>query len=187
MKKSRAAVPFAEQTSFGEELERRVAQRTAELTETNERLVKELAKYKQAEGNLREGELFNLIVDSIPAPVAVTSPTGEVEALNKPTLEYFGRTFEELKGWKSSDVVHPDDLERTVTAQMEAHKTGHAYNVESRHRRADGVYRWFNVVGLPLRDAQGQILHWFHLQIDIDDRKQAEALLAGEKRLLEMV
>jgi len=77
MKKSRAAVPFAEQTSFGEELERRVAQRTAELTETNEQLRKELAKYKQAEGNLREGELFNLIVDSIPAPVAVTSPTGD--------------------------------------------------------------------------------------------------------------
>ena len=145
-------------------------------------------RLKRAEEALRARELnFQLIVNSIPVPVAVTSPSGEVEALNKPTLEYFGRTFEELKGWKSSDVVHPDDLERTITAQMEAHKTGSAYNVESRHRRADGVYRWFNVVGLPLRDAQGQILHWFHLQIDIDDRKQAEALLAGEKRLLEMV
>lgn len=54
MKKSQAAVPFAEQTSFGEELERRVAQRTAELTETNEQLRKELAKYTQAEGNLRD-------------------------------------------------------------------------------------------------------------------------------------
>src|SRR6185369_15272012 len=184
MKKSRAAVPFAEQTSFGEELERRVAQRTAELTETNERLVKELAKYNQAEGNLREGERFNLIVDSIPAPVAVTSPTGEVEALNKPTLEYFGRTFEELKGWKSSDVVHPDDLERTVAAQIEAHQTGQPYNVESRHRRADGVYRWFNVLGLPLRDAQGNVIHWFHLQIDIDDRKRAEeALQLAERNL----
>jgi len=74
-----------------------------------------------------------------------------------------------------------------VAAQMAAHQKGTAYNVESRHRRADGVYRWFNVLGLPLRDAQGRILHWFHLQIDIDDRKRAEALLAGEKRLLEMV
>jgi len=128
-----------------------------------------------------------LIVNSIPVPVAVTSPAGEVEALNQATLEYFGRTFEELKAWKSSDAVHPDDLQRTVTAQIEAHQTGSAYNVESRHRRADGVYRWFNVLGLPLRDAQGRIIHWFHLQIDIDDRKRAEAQLAGEKRLLEMV
>src|SRR6185503_11676162 len=80
-----------------------------------------------------------------------------------------------------SDVVHPDDLQRTVSAQREAHKTGSAYNVESRHRRADGTYRWFNVLGLPLRDAQGRILHWFHLQIDIDDRKRAEAALQSSE------
>jgi len=110
MKRSAAASP-AEQESFAEELDRRVAQRTAELTAANEQLRKELDEHKRAEEALRESELnFNLIVDSIPLPVAVTSPTGEVEALNQPTLEYFGRTFEELKGWKSSDVVHPDDL-----------------------------------------------------------------------------
>jgi PAS domain S-box-containing protein len=187
MKKSAAAAP-AQQKGFAEDIDRRVAQRTAELSTANEQLKKELAGRKRAEEALREGELnFNLIVDSIPAPVAVTSPSGEVEALNQLTLEYFGKSFEELKGWKSSDVVHPDDLQRTVAAQMEAHRTGGAYNVESRHRRGDGVYRWFNVLGLPLRDAQGRILHWFHLQIDIDDQKRAEAQLAGEKRLLEMV
>jgi PAS domain S-box-containing protein len=148
----------------------------------------DIEEHRRAEEALRVRELsFRLIVDSIPAPVAVTTPTGEVEALNQPTLEFFGKTYEELKGWKTSDVVHPDDLQRTVAAQVEAHETGRAYNVESRHRRADGVYRWFNVLGLPLRDTEGHILRWFILQIDIDDRKRAEALLAGEKRLLEMV
>jgi PAS domain S-box-containing protein len=133
---------------------------------------------RRAEEALRVRELdFRLIVDSIPAPVAVTTPSGEVETLNQPTLEYFGKTFEELKGWKSSEVVHPDDLQYTTAAQAEAHETGRAYNVESRHRRADGIYRWFNVLGLPLRDTQGHILHWFHLQIDIDDRKRAEEAL----------
>jgi len=173
MKRS-AGVSVAETKGFAEELDRRVAERTAELTATIEQLRRELAGRNQAERAPSERDLFNLIVESIPAPVAVTSPTGEVEALNKPTLEYFGRTFKELKGWKSSDVVHPDDLERTVAAQIEAHQTGRPYNVESRHRRADGNYRWFNVLGLPLRDAQGNILHWFHLQIDIEDRKRAE-------------
>jgi PAS domain S-box-containing protein len=188
MKKSAAAVPLAEQNGFAEEMDRRVAQRTAALTAANEQLKKELAEHKRSEEAAREAEInFDLIVNSIPVPVAVTSPSGEVEALNQPTLEYFGRTFEELKGWKSADVVHPDDLQRTAAAQLEAHETGRAYNVESRHRRADGTYRWFNVLGLPLRDAQGRIRYWFHLQIDIDDRKRAEAQLAGEKRLLEMV
>jgi len=143
---------------------------------------------RRAEEALRLRDLsFRLIVDSIPVQVAVTTPSGEVEGLNRPTLEYFGKTFEELKGWKSSDVVHPDDLQHTIAAQMEAHAKGRPYDVESRHRRADGVYRWFNVLGLPLRDTDGRILRWFNLIIDIDDRKRAEALLAGEKRLLEMV
>ncbi len=151
----------------------------------NDELVKRLARAEEA---LRARELsFQLIVESIPVPVAVTTPTGEVEALNQSTLEYFGKTFEELKGWKASDVVHPDDLQRTIAAQQSAHETGSAYNVESRHRRADGIYRWFNVRGFPLRDTEGRILRWFHLLIDIDDRKRAEAQLAGEKRLLEMV
>ena len=145
-------------------------------------------RLNRAEEALRARELnFQLVVDSIPAPVAVTSPSGEVEGVNQPTLEYFGKTFEELKGWKASDVVHPDDLQHTIDALMKAHETGQAYNVESRHRRADGIYRWFNVLGLPLRDTEGEILCWFHLLIDIDGRKRAEAQLAGEKRLLEMV
>ena len=133
---------------------------------------------RRAEETLQRRELdFQSIVDSIPIPVAVTTPTGEVEGLNQLTLDYFGKTFEELKGWQASEVVHPDDLERTIAAQLGAHQSGGSYNVESRHRRADGVYRWYNVLGMPLRDPQGNILRWFHLLIDIDDRKRAEEAL----------
>jgi len=185
MKRSATASP-AEQNRFAEELDRRVAQRTAELTATIEQLKRELAERQLAKEVLREGELFSLIVESIPVPVAITSPTGEIEALNKPTFQYFGRTFEELKGWKSTDVVHPDDLQRTVATQIEALQTGSAYNVESRHRRADGTYRWFNVLGLPLRDSQGHILRWFILQIDIDDQKRAEEALRSAERNLSL-
>jgi C4-dicarboxylate-specific signal transduction histidine kinase len=71
-----------------------------------------------------------------------------------------------------------------VAEQLAAHQADHAYNVESRHRRADGVYRWYNVLGLPLRDQQGNILRWFHLLMDIDDRRQAVAALqAANDRL----
>jgi PAS domain S-box-containing protein len=162
----------------------RVATRSAKSVK-NDDIAERLARAEEA---LRASEFsFQLIVDSIPVPVAVTTPSGEVEAVNQPTLEYFGKTFEELKGWKASDVVHPDDLQHTIAIQQSAHETGSAYNVESRHRRADGIYRWFNVRGFPLRDTEGRILRWFHLLIDIDDRKRAEAQLAGEKRLLEMV
>ena len=147
--------------------------------------VTDVEDFRRAEETLRRRALdFQLIVDSIPIPVAVTTPSGEVEGLNQLTLDYFGKTFDELKGWKASEVVHPDDLERTIAAHLEAHQQGNSYNIEIRHRRADGVYRWYNVLGLPLRDQQGNILRWFHLLIDIDDRRRAEAALqAANDRL----
>jgi PAS domain S-box-containing protein len=130
---------------------------------------------------------FQLIVDSIPAQVAVMTPTGEVVTLNQPCLDYFGKTLEDLKGWASSDPVHPDDLPHVIEVLTHALQTGETYEVESRHRRHDGVYRWFHARGFPLRDANGMILRWCVLLTDIDDRKRAESRLAGEKRLLEMV
>jgi PAS domain S-box-containing protein len=178
----------SEHRRLATELDRQVAQRTIELAQANEALKRELAERARTEEILRRCKLdFRLIVDSIPVPVSVTTPTGEVEGLNQPALDYFGKTFEELKEWTSSDAVHPDDLQRTIAAYRSALETGRTYHVECRHRRADGVYRWFKIVGLPLRDTQGRILRWFHLQIDIDDRKQAEIHLSGEKQILEMI
>jgi PAS domain S-box-containing protein len=161
----------------------RLTQRTRELEQLNETLKREIASQRcEIESLRRHDPEFDLIVNSIPVPVAVTTPSGEVESLNQATLDYFGKTLEELKGWTSSDVVHPDDLERTVATQRAAHLAGRSYNVESRHRRADGVYRWFNVLGLPLRDQDGHILRWFVLQIDIDDRKRVEEALRAQER-----
>lgn len=142
----------------------------------------------RAEEALRARELnLQLIVESIPAPVAVITPTGEVEALNRPVLDYFGKSFEELTRWAASDTIHPDDLPRVIEVRRRALESGETYEVESRRRRADGVYRWFHARGFPLKDTDGRILRWCVLLTDIDDRKRAEAQLAGEKRLLEMV
>ncbi|TDG03301.1 PAS domain S-box protein [Paraburkholderia guartelaensis] len=127
---------------------------------------------------------LQLIVDSIPVPVTVTSPTGEVEGQNQLTLDYFGKSFEELKAWRSHEIVHPDDLDAAIAAQEASLASGKTYNVESRHRRADGVYRWVNVRGFPLRDGAGSILRWFLLCIDIEDRKRAELTLAESERHL---
>src|SRR5262249_45460847 len=67
-----------------------------------------------------------------------------------------------------------------------------------RLRGADGKYRWFLFRAQPSADASGEVVKWCGLSTDIDDRVQAEetlraserraeALLAGEKELLEMV
>jgi len=62
------------------------------------------------EASLRESEkTLRLIVDGIAGLVAIMTPEGEVEFVNNQVLKYFGKTLEKLKGWSSSDAVHPDD------------------------------------------------------------------------------
>lgn len=143
---------------------------------------------KRAEDALRVHEQrYQLIVDSLPTRVVLFTPEGDVLHANRYTLEYAGVTLEELKAWKGNGLTHPDDREAVVSRFHASIRTGEPYDAESRHRRADGVYRWFHVQGFPLRDSAGRIALWYFLQTDIDDRKRAEALLAAEKRLLEMV
>jgi len=151
---------------------------TRDLLDTNEALEREIAERKTAKEALQVRELsLRLLVDSIPAPVAVMAPSGEVETVNKPNLEYFGKTLEDLRKWGTSDAVHPDDLPHAIEIWIEAIQTGQPYDVKQRLRRFDGVYRWFGVHGFPLRDPDGRILNWCVLLTDIDDRERAEQAL----------
>jgi PAS domain S-box-containing protein len=131
-------------------------------------------------------EGFRLIVETIPGLIAVMTPEGEVEHVNRQVLEYFGRTPEELQQWETTDAVHPADLQRVGAAWQHAVEAGLPYELEHRIRRADGEYRWFQLGGLPLRNAERRIVHWYVLLTDIDARKQSEEKLRrSEADLLE--
>jgi PAS domain S-box-containing protein len=89
------------------------------------------------------------------------------------------------KGWQST--VHPEDLQQHLKKWGASMSTGERFENELRHRNAKGEYRWFLVRAVPLQHEHGNILKWYGVLTDIEDRKRAEALLAGEKRILEMV
>jgi PAS domain S-box-containing protein len=160
------------------ELQRQKLHASQELLAQTSRLYRDLGE--------RERE-SRMIVNSIPGLVATLTPTGEVEAVTEQVIAYCGQTLEELKQWGTNDTVHPDDLPRVIETISNSIKSGEPYEIVHRIRRLDGVYRWFQVRGLPLRGSNGSIVRWYLLLTDIDDLKCAEALLAGEKRLLEMV
>ena len=133
---------------------------------------------KRAEEVLRESENnLRLVLDSIPGLVCTMNAAGEQPFFNRQILGYFGKTPEELRSWATSDVIHPDDLPGTIAAFRSSVATGHPYDQENRCRRADGVYRWFQVRALPVRDTEGRVIRWYFLWIDIEDRKQAEEKL----------
>ena len=139
-------------------------------------LITDIDEQKRAEEALRESEHESrLIVDSIPGLIAVLDTSGEIERVSQPILDYFGKSLEELRQWAVDDTIHPDDRPAYLQAFERSFAAGDPFEYEAvRIRRFDGVYRWLNMRGLPLRDRQGHIVRWYFLLTEIDDRKRAE-------------
>jgi PAS domain S-box-containing protein len=141
---------------------------------------------KRAEEALRASENhLRLMVESIPGLICTNTATGEVENVNKPLLDYTGKPLDELRNWPI--VVHAEDLPTVAELWQHSIATGAPFNVEVRVRRADGVYRWFQCNGLPLRADDGSILRWYNLLTDIEDRKRAEETLRNREKELERI
>jgi PAS domain S-box-containing protein len=134
--------------------------------------IESLKQAKQAL-QIREQELLG-IIDTIPSMLWAATPDGEVAQVGTRVLEYSGMSPEGFLngGWKN--FVHPCDVIETERRFIQAIKTGESYSATHRLRRKDGEYRWHHARGEPLRDQHGEIIQWYGLSVDIDERKRAE-------------
>ena len=130
---------------------------------------------------------LRLIVDSIDALVAVMTADGELESVNRQILDSFGKALEDLRDWRISDAIHPDDVPGVAATWMESVRTGQLYDFQLRLRRFDGVYRWFRARGRPLRDPQGEVIKWYIVHSDIEDEKRARDQLGEQEKELRQV
>lgn len=151
-------------------------------------LVVDIEDRRRADDLLRSGERqFRAILDSIPAQIVIHNAAGEVELENRAAHEYHGRSPADIEQWQASDVVHPDDLPALVAAHQRAVATGQPLDIEHRIRRADGMYRWFQVRSIRVSDDYDGTARWYTVGADIHDRKTAELeVRRSEARLLEV-
>jgi PAS domain S-box-containing protein len=141
-----------------------------------EQLTEEL---RRSEKELRD------VIDTIPAIVWSALPDGSNAYVNRRFIEYSGMSAERSAGSGWRGAIHPDDLERQVGKWMEAVATGKPLENEVRFRRSDGQYRWHLDRGVPLRDEAGNIVKWYGVVTDIEDRKRAEEALGVLSRDLQ--
>jgi PAS domain S-box-containing protein len=130
----------------------------------------------------REGQNFRLIVDTVPGFLCTMTARGEVEFVNQGILDYTGWTLEQLTDWRP--LIHPDEREMVMTRWIRSVETGDLYDIEHRIRGAHGVYRWFHVRGLPVRDTEGRIVRWYNLITDIDERRKTHEKLQRSEAFL---
>jgi PAS domain S-box-containing protein len=159
-----------------------------ERYQTREDLEKALNEAKKSEAHLRK------IIDTIPTFAWCGLPDGSKEFFNQRWHDYTGLSLEEAHGWGWKVTIHPDDLELLLDKWFKIIASGEPGEIEARVRRFDGEYRWFLFRTVPVRDDQGKIVRWHGTNTDIEDRKRAEAalhwsetLLAGQKRVVEMI
>ena len=143
------------------------------------REVAERVERQKAEEALRCNEReLRQVIETIPAMVWTALPDGSNASLNSRWMEYTGSSATGL-GWQSA--VHPNDLKRHMDAFLASSAAGLPFEGEVRFRRVDGEYRWFLVQGMPLRDEQGNVLKWYGIVTDIEDRKRAEEARLEER------
>jgi PAS domain S-box-containing protein len=147
------------------QLELRVAERTAELQISNTEL-------RRSEHQLR------LLTEVMPQQIWSARPNGSVDYCNQRLLEYVARTMDQMHGNRLMETVHPEGRDSFGQAWQSALSSGMPLEGEWRVRGAGGHYRWFFIRAVPLRDAHGTTLRWYGTNTDIDDHKNAEQALA---------
>lgn len=130
---------------------------------------------------------FHLTADQVPGLIWSALPSGAVDFHNRSWLEYTGMRFEDTCGWGWQAAIHPDDLPHLTATWKGLLAAQQAGEDRARLRRHDGVYRWFLFRGAPFFDDDGKLYKWYGHNIDIDDLKRAEDLLAAERTVLEML
>ena len=135
---------------------------------------------------LRKGEeRWRRLVEALPQLVWSATPDGACDYFSAQWTQYTGVAESELLGWRWMDVLHPDDRHSTQRVWTDSVAERHAYDVEYRVRRHDGVYRWFKTRGVPIRDSKGGIVNWFGSCTDITDAKHTEEALRHARLELE--
>src|SRR3984957_4393967 len=114
------------------------------------------------------------VIDTIPATVWSMPPDGSNTYVNKHFVEYSGLSAEQTAGSGWQAAIHQDDRERHAGKWMEAVATGKPHENEVRFRRSNGEYRWHLDRGVPLRNEDGNIVKWYGVATDIEDRKRTE-------------
>ena len=137
--------------------------------------ITDVTQQRQAEALIRaqEAELRD-VVDTIPAIVWSARPDGANSYVNSRFVEYCGMPPEQIAGSGWHAATHPDDLERHNGKWLACAASGEPLEDEVRFRRADGTYRWHLQRGVPLRDEGGEIVKWYGVLTDIEDRRRAE-------------
>jgi PAS domain S-box-containing protein len=142
--------------NWAEELEEKVEQRTAELTESEIR--------------------YRTLMEASPDMTFVVNRDIQVQYVNNQAASLLGNSVEEIIGKPISNLFPPDITEHQVPAIQQVIQTGHPLSSESMVSGPGGE-RWLDSRIVPIMDKEGHVNAVMGVSRDITERKKAEAAL----------
>ncbi|MCG2617110.1 PAS domain S-box protein [Terrimonas sp. NA20] len=149
--------------------------------------LQDITEQKMAFISLQESEeRFKLVADSAPVMIWMSGSDKFLDFFNATWLNFTGHSIDEERseGWQKC--VHPDDLERVVTAYNQAYRDQAAFYTEYRLRRHDGIYRWISDNAVP-RYISGKFIGFISACMDIDEEKKFNERLQQSELLFKTI
>lgn len=158
------------------DLERRVAERTAELEGTNRNLAAEIARRIEAQTALQESEeLFRAITMHNPDHLVVQDNELRYRFVMNPQL---GLSEQEMLGKTDHDLLARDDAEKLTAVKRRILGAGKAEYVEASIVGKDGQVEYFAGTYTPKTDGNGKIDGLIGYFRNVTERKRADDEIA---------
>ncbi|GEC30823.1 diguanylate cyclase [Sinorhizobium fredii USDA 205] len=147
-------------------------------------VIEDITELRRAEETLRAREdHYRSLIDLHPQVPWTADPMGAVLDVGPRWSEFTGLSEEETLGSGWAKAVHPQDAAMVHQQWQRSLLGGDPLNIEYRLLTATGHYLWFRARAIAKRDAAGEIVRWYGVLEDVDERRRAtEALRESEAR-----
>jgi PAS domain S-box-containing protein len=130
---------------------------------------------KRSEQALRESEdHLRYMVDLNTSVQWAMDAEANVVDVNSGWVQLTGLSRERTRNLGWLEAVHPDDVESTMKALLDALQTGKNVDIEYRIKSVDRGWRWMRSRGSPRVGSEGKIIRWYGSTEDVDERKHLE-------------